>query len=58
VIKADGPERITSEWWLGDQHRTIRDYYRLETDKGARFWVFRDAPLTEGGRWWMHGFFA
>lgn len=58
VIKADGPERITSEWWLGDQHRTIRDYYRLETDKGARFWVFRDAPLSEGGRWWMHGFFA
>jgi protein ImuB len=36
----------------------IRDYYRLETDKGARFWIFRDAPMTEGGRWWMHGFFA
>jgi len=58
VIKADGPERVTSEWWLGDQHRTIRDYFRLETDKGARFWVFRDAPLTEGGRWWLHGLFA
>jgi protein ImuB len=58
VIKADGPERITSEWWLGDQQRMIRDYYRLETDKGARFWIFRDAPMTEGGRWWMHGFFA
>lgn len=58
VIKADGPERITSEWWLGNQPKTIRDFYRLETDKGARFWVFRDAPLTEGGCWWMHGFFA
>lgn len=58
VIKADGPERITSEWWLGDQPKTIRDYYRLETDAGARFWIFRDAPMSEGGRWWMHGFFA
>lgn len=58
VVKADGPERITSEWWLGDQPRMIRDYYRLETDKGARFWIFRDAPMTEGGRWWIHGFFA
>ncbi|WP_262028305.1 Y-family DNA polymerase [Microvirga sp. Mcv34] len=58
VLKADGPERITSEWWLGGQPKMIRDYYRLETDKGARFWIFRDAPMSEGGRWWMHGFFA
>ena len=58
VTKADGPERITSEWWLGDEQKMIRDYYRLETVEGARFWIFRDAPMTEGGRWWMHGFFA
>ena len=58
VAKADGPERITSEWWLGDEQKMIRDYYRLETVEGARFWIFRDAPMTEGGRWWMHGFFA
>lgn len=58
VTKADGPERITSEWWLGDEKKSARDYYRLETEGGARFWIFRDAPLSEGGRWWMHGFFA
>jgi len=58
VTKADGPERITSEWWLGDEQKMMRDYYRLETTEGARFWIFRDAPMTEGGRWWMHGFFA
>jgi protein ImuB len=58
VTKADGPERITSEWWLGDEQKRIRDYYRLETIEGSRFWIFRDAPMTEGGRWWMHGFFA
>ena len=58
VTKADGPERITSEWWLGDEQKMIRDYYRLETVEGARFWIFRDAPMPKGGRWWMHGFFA
>ncbi len=58
VARADGPERITSEWWLGDQPKMIRDYYRLETAKGDRFWVFRDAPAAEGGSWWVHGIFA
>ncbi len=35
-----------------------RDYYRVETEPGARFWLFRDAPTDEGGRWWLHGLFA
>ena len=26
----------------------FRDYYRVETDKGARFWLFRDAPADRG----------
>jgi len=59
VAKADGPERITGEWWVGENERhSIRDYYQIETDKGARFWLFRDAPADEGGRWWLHGIFA
>jgi len=55
VIRADGPERITSEWWLGGEQKTVRDYYRLETDQGGRYWIFRDAPAIDGGRWWLHG---
>jgi protein ImuB len=59
VAKADGPERIHGEWWLSDDEISlIRDYYRIETDRGERFWLFRDAPAAEGGRWFMHGIFA
>ena len=46
VIRADGRERITFEWWHGDEKKTVRDYYRLETDQGDRHWIFRDVPPT------------
>ncbi|WP_343234375.1 DNA polymerase Y family protein [Microvirga terrestris] len=59
VRGADGPERITGEWWKSDSEMSsFRDYYRLETDRDARFWLFRDAPAAEGGRWWLHGLFG
>ena len=59
VVKADGPERITGEWWLSEREvSSVRDYYRVEDEAGARFWVFRDAPAAQGGRWWLHGVFA
>ena len=47
-----GPERIETGWWRG---RTIRrDYYRVETDTGQRFWLFR---RIEPGDWFLHGTF-
>jgi protein ImuB len=56
VLKADGPERIHGEWWRSDRERQmLRDYYRAETEDGARYWLFRDGPAEEGGRWWLHG---
>lgn len=56
ITKADGPERILGEWWLSDQEIGLqRDYYRVENVQGERFWLFRDAPASEGGRWWLHG---
>jgi protein ImuB len=59
VRKADGPERITGEWWKSENEvSSFRDYYRVETDRDARFWLFRDAPAVEGGRWWLHGLFG
>ncbi len=62
VVRADGPERISAEWWHGkdadDDH--IRDYYRVESVHGMRFWVFREGVY--GGerlpRWYLHGVFA
>jgi protein ImuB len=58
VARADGPERITSEWWSHEKSLPPRDYYCVENEAGARFWIFRDAPADQGGRWWLHGFFA
>jgi protein ImuB len=59
VVRADGPERIAGEWWRSaEEVATARDYYRVEDEKGGRYWIFRDAPAAEGGRWFMHGLFA
>lgn len=59
VTRADGPERIMGEWWKSEKEcATLRDYYRVEDEQGARFWIFRDAPTDQGGRWWLHGLFA
>ena len=45
-----GPERIETGWWRG---RTVgRDYYRIETATGRRFWLFR---RLRDGRWFLHG---
>lgn len=56
VARADGPERVDGEWWVSDAEQgLVRDYYRVEVLAGDRFWLFRDAPAAEGGRWWLHG---
>lgn len=56
VAYADGPERINGEWWVSDAERNLaRDYYRVETVEGARFWLFRDGAAAKGGAWWLHG---
>lgn len=58
IKKADGPERIEQEWWI--QEGEHRDYYVVEDESGARYWLFRlghyigDKPH----RWYLHGFFA
>lgn len=47
-----GPERICGEWWRDDGDP--RDYYQIETEAGARSWVFRHEA---SGQWFMHGMF-
>ncbi len=67
VVKADGPERIAAEWWhaegaapLGGEADSIRDYYRVEDERGRRFWLYRDALYRPGMTpgWWLHGLFG
>lgn len=57
VVKADGPERIEQEWWLSDG--LYRDYYIIEDENGARYWVFRSGPYDgDQPQWFLHGYFA
>lgn len=52
VAKSWGPERIQTGWWRGQPIH--RDYYRVETDRGMRFWLFR---RRADGNWFLHGVF-
>ena len=48
-----GPERIETGWWRGRDVR--RDYYRIETTAGRRFWIFR---TTASEAWFLHGIYG
>lgn len=52
IVHCDGPERIETGWWR--QAPIRRDYYRVDTDGGARYWLFR---ALDDGRWFLHGGF-
>ena len=61
VRRAEGPERLAEEWWRRPPGETgpsdVRDYYRVEDETGARYWLFR-AGLYGGEappKWWLHG---
>lgn len=41
ITRAEGPERIAEEWWHQPSGYGTRDYYRVETCDGRRFWMFR-----------------
>jgi len=53
VAKAWGPERIETGWWRGSP--ALRDYYRVDTIAGNRFWLFR---RRTDGQWFLHGLFG
>jgi len=55
VLAAIGPERLKPEWWGEDLHRPRRDYYRLQTVEGPRFWVCRLLEPGAEARWFLHG---
>lgn len=63
VVRGDGPERITGEWWRRSAERdAVRDYFRVEDEAGRRFWLFRRGdgvrPETGDLGWFMHGTFG
>jgi protein ImuB len=62
VARAEGPERLAMEWWRDAAGATLtRDYFRIESQEGARFWVYRAGLYereTGEPRWYLHGLFA
>lgn len=66
LVRIQGPERIADEWWWprpggktepANAVPPVRDYYRVEDNDGARFWLFRDGMLNSA-KWYLHGFCA
>ena len=58
VVRAEGPERISSDWLRG---APTRDYYRVEDKGGRRYWLYREGlygESEEAPRWFVHGLFA
>jgi protein ImuB len=63
VVRGDGPERIHGEWWRRPAERdATRDYFQVEDQSGARFWLFRRGDGVDGRSgdmsWHVHGLFG
>jgi len=67
VIRYEGPERIASEWWRRREGHEpgngglTRDYFRVEDERGRRYWLFRHGLYGSEARspdWYLHGLFA
>ncbi|MBM3970901.1 MAG: DNA polymerase Y family protein [Planctomycetes bacterium] len=52
VIRSWGPERIETGWWR--EQSICRDYFRVETQTGQHFWLFR---CFDQAAWFLHGAF-
>lgn len=52
IASQQGPQRIETGWWRAAMIR--RDYYRIETASGARFWLFQELKQRH---WFLHGMF-
>ncbi len=60
IKRAEGPERIAPEWWRRTSDTRTRDYFRIEDEKGRRFWVFRYGLYAQDMapvEWFLQGIF-
>lgn len=62
VVRAEGPERISPEWWRERGNARLRDYYRVEDAAGRRYWIYREGLFGDGRGgdplWYIHGLFG
>ncbi|QKG71444.1 Y-family DNA polymerase [Erythrobacter mangrovi] len=62
VTRVAGPERIAPEWWRERGTTRLRDYYRIEDDRGRRYWIYRQGIIGDGRGgapdWFLQGLCA
>ncbi|HEY0043409.1 MAG TPA: DUF6504 family protein [Allosphingosinicella sp.] len=63
IRQADGPERIFGEWWRrSGETEAVRDYFQVEDEDGARFWLYRRGDGVDARTgdlsWYLHGVFG
>ena len=62
IARAQGPRRVSPEWWRERSTARLRDYYKVEDTGGQRFWIFREGVVGDGRggapEWFVHGLFA
>ncbi len=62
ITRSEGPERLAPEWWRERSTVRLRDYYRIESARGARYWIYRNGVAGDGRgsapEWFLHGMFA
>jgi protein ImuB len=62
IARAQGPRRVSPEWWRERSTARLRDYYKVEDMGGQRFWIFREGVVGDGRggapAWFVHGLFA
>jgi protein ImuB len=57
----EGPERIETRWWAGNDIR--RDYYIARNEQGIYTWIYeelfrKNIKADKRSRWFLHGLFA
>ncbi|MAW91169.1 MAG: hypothetical protein CL574_08775 [Altererythrobacter sp.] len=62
IKRVEGPERIAPEWWRERGGTRLRDYYRIEDQRGRRYWIYRLGIIGDGRggkpKWYLQGLFA
>ncbi|WP_247711138.1 DNA polymerase Y family protein [Qipengyuania vesicularis] len=62
VSRVEGPERIAPEWWRERGTTRLRDYYRIEDQRGRRYWIYRLGIVGDGRggapEWYLQGLCA
>jgi protein ImuB len=62
IARAEGPERISPEWWREKGTARLRDYFRIEDSTGRRFWIYRRGLPGDGRggapEWFLQGLCA